>query len=160
VCWHTTGNHFGFALLDSAAALIKLGTVPNDACCSALRTLLVQAAPSEILHVQGNLPISAVRCLQDPTLSAEVTVLAKEDVPAPAAAQASLQAQSDFQAVGAALKSMSSDPAAESLSALMGLLSHVRRMKLLSILSSCVQVPYPAITISFCSTSIASITVD
>jgi hypothetical protein len=70
-------------------------------------------------------------------------VLAQEEVPAPAAALASLGAQADFCAVLDALKSMQGEASGESVSALLGLLSHVRRMKLLPILSSCVQVSLP-----------------
>jgi hypothetical protein len=139
-------ERLGFALLDSATALIQLGAVRMEPSSRALCTLLMQTAPSEVLHVRGNLPTSAERCLNDPSLSPEITVLAPEEVPAPAAALASLDAQADFQAIGVALKAMREEVCEESVSALLGLLSHIRRMKLLPILSSSVQACLPCLS--------------
>jgi hypothetical protein len=134
-------GELGFALLDAAAATIRLGVVQEDANLSGLRTLVMQTAPSEILIPNSTLTPAALRCLKDPSFGAVVTSIPRDNFPTPSEAAGVLTAKQSFNAVADAVCSL---PAAErppeALAALVGLLEHLQRMKLLDMLSACSQV--------------------
>lgn len=131
----------GFALLDAASATILLGVVHEDTNLTALRTLVTQTAPSEVLVATNTLPAAVLRCLKGPSVGAEVTSVPRDDFPVPSAATGILNAKQAFKTVAAAVGGL---PAAErppeALAALVGLLEHLQRMKQLDMVSACVQV--------------------
>ena len=114
---------------------MRIGSVPAEAGESALRTLLAQAAPCEVLHLRGGLRDAAARLLYDPAATWTVTALAKEDTVAPAAADGVLRARQELQVAAqaaAALGEAQRPP--EALAALCTLLGHVKRLHLLAAL--------------------------
>lgn len=158
----------GFAILDAASARVRIGSVAVEPGESALRTLLAQTAPCEVLHVQGGLHESAMRLLKDPNAGWAVTAVNQEDSVAPAAAEGVLGAWKELQAAARAVAALSEGHRpAEALAALCTLLGHVKRLHLLAALGdgltvrphtthSCERETMPSLRVSRASSSAAS----
>ena len=134
-------ERLGFALLDAASATFHLGCVAEDANLSGLRTLLSITSPSEVLLATAAVPARVVRTLKQFANGAPVTSIPAEEVPGTAAAAAVLAAKPPFRAVAAVIAALpEAERPAEGQAALVALLEHVARMKLLPLLSGSVQV--------------------
>jgi hypothetical protein len=118
---------------------------------SVLRTLLMRTTPREILVATSAIPAPLLRFLKSATGGAEITSVPAASMPAPAAAASVLAGKAAYKAIAQVVLALGeAERPSSGLAALIGLLTHLDRLKMLETLSSCVQVRQLCRTVYAC----------
>ena len=141
----------GYAVLDASAGSVQLGADTLSGSLSVLRTLLMRTTPREILVATSAIPAPLLRFLKSATGGAEITSVPAASMPAPAAAASVLAGKAAYKAIAQVVLALGeAERPSSGLAALIGLLTHLDRLKMLETLSSCVQVRQLCRTVYAC----------